>query len=177
MKQKPPKKEMTHAPTKQLAWITKMSQVLSKLERKFSIPFEKRKPWMFRRKKRINHIIPKPFRIMFHLLAASSPDPIIVPEPYPVVDWTNVRLKPSIPYPEALPVISASKDPEDYQMQKGFYNKTEPSKFSSSEKPFGTLPGYKTTEGVVSVPTTPVQGYVYRAGKWLLHASLNPSLP
>ena len=143
------------------------------MEKKFSIPLDKRKPRMFKRKIKTNHIIPKPFRTMFHLLAAPLPDPITVPEPYPLVDWANVRLKPSIPYPESCPVITASKDPEVYQMQEGLYNTTRPSKFSS-EEPFGTLPGYRTTEGVVSVPNTPVQGYVYRAGKWLLHASLNP---
>ena len=109
-------------------------------------------------------------------MAVPEPDPIIVPEPYPVVDWANVRLKPTLPHPEAFPVLSASKDPEDYQMQEGLYKKTEPSKFSSSEEPFGTLPGYRTTEGVVQVPRNPTQGYIYclKAHKWLLHASPNP---
>ena len=52
---------------------------------------------------------------------------------------------------------------------------TEPSKFASSEKPFGTLPGYRTTEGVVQVPRNPTQGYIYclKTRKWLLHASPN----
>ena len=169
-------KETNKTLTKELAWITKMSQVLTKLEKKFSIPLEKRKPRMFRRKTKINHIIPKPFRTLFHLLAAPEPDPITVPEPYPVVDWANVRLKPALPNPEAFPVLSASKEPEFYQMQKGLYNSKESSKFSSLEKPFGTLPGYKTTEGVVQVPTNPVYGHIYCpvACKWLLHASLNP---
>ena len=45
--------------------------------------------------------------------------------------------------------------------------------FSSQySKPFGTLPGYKTSLGVVAVPTTPVGGYVYcpDAKKWVIFA-------
>ena len=130
---------------------------------------------MFKRKiKTNNHIIPKPFRTMFHLLAAPSPDPLTVPEPYPVVDWSNVRFKPALPSPQDLPLLSASKDPEFYQLQKGIYNTSSPSKFSS-EEPFGTLPGYRTTQGVVSVPANQVQGYIFcpTSRKWILHASLN----
>ena len=115
---------------------------------------------MFKRKTKTNHIIPKPFRTMFHILAAPSPDPITVPEPYPVVDWANVRFKPALPNPVDCPVLSAFKDPEDYQMQKGLYTTNYPSKFSE-DNPFGTLPGYKTTEGVVQVPSKPIQGYIY----------------
>ena len=150
-----------------------MSQALAKLEKKFSIPLEKRKQRMFRRKANTNHIIPKPFKTMFNLLAAPKPDPIIVPEPYSVVDWANVRLKPALPNPVAFPVLSASKDPRLYQMRKGLYNTTNPSKFSSHENPFGTLPGYKTTQGVVQVLELPVQGYLYcpKTRSWLLHAS------
>ena len=129
---------------------------------------------MFKRKTKTNHIIPKPFRTMFHILAAPSPDPITVPEPYPVVDWANVRFKPALPNPVDCPVFSAFKDPEDYQMQKGFYNTNYPSKFSRYE-PFGTLPGYRTTQGIVSVPASPLQGFIFcpTSRKWILHASLN----
>ena len=115
-----------------------MSKVLTKLETKFAIPLEKRKPRMFQRKTRTNHIIPKPFKTMFHLLAAPSPDPITVPEPYPVVDWSNVRFKPALPSPQDLPLLSASKDPEFYQLQKGIYNTSSPSsslaRISTNEK-------------------------------------------
>ena len=70
--------------------------------------------------------------------------------------------------------VIAFKDPEDYQMQKGLYTTNYPSKFSRDD-PFGTLPGYRTTQGVVSVPASPVQGYIFcpTSRKWILHASLN----
>jgi hypothetical protein len=99
---------------------------------------------------------------------------LLWPEPYPVVDWTNVRFKPDLPSPQDLSLLSASKDPEFYQLQKGIYNTSSPSKFSS-EEPFGTLPGYRTTQGIVSVPASPVQGYIFcpTSRKWILHASLN----
>jgi hypothetical protein len=108
----PPKQEASKTVNKELAWIIKMSKALAKLEKKFAIPLEKRKQWMFKRKIKTNHIIPKPFRTMFHLLAAPSSDPITVQEPYPVVDWSNVRFKPALPSPQDLPLLSASKDPE-----------------------------------------------------------------
>ena len=40
--------------------------------------------------------------------------------------------------------------------------------------PFGTLLGYMTTEGAVTVPSTPVSGYVYSImdRQWILHVSL-----
>ena len=66
-----PKKNKIKTPKiKNLAWITMMSKVLAKLERKFSIPVEKMKPAMFTRKPKIKHIIPKEFTAIFHLLAA-----------------------------------------------------------------------------------------------------------
>ena len=60
----PPKKEANKTLNKELAWISKMSQALTKLEKKFAIPIEKRKPGMFKRNTKTNHIIPKPFRTM-----------------------------------------------------------------------------------------------------------------
>ena len=127
---------------------------------------------MFKRKTKTNHIIPNPFRIMFHILAAPSPDPITVPEPYQVVDWVNMRFKPTLPNPVDCPVLSISKDPEVYHKQKGLYNLIDPSKFSSGE-PFGTFPGYRKTQGV---PANPVQGYIFcpTLRKWIIHASHNP---
>ena len=81
---------------------------------------------MFKRKTKTNHIIPNPFRIMFHILAAPSPDPITVPEPYQVVDWVNMRFKPALPNPVDCPVLSISKDPEVYHKQKDLYNLIDP---------------------------------------------------
>jgi hypothetical protein len=172
----PPKKEANKTLNKELAWISKMSQALTKLEKKFAIPIEKRKPGMFKRKTKTNHIIPKPFRTMFHLLAAPEPDPVTLPDPYPTVDWYSLRFKPALPNPEDCPVYSASKDPDDYQMKStGISHDPQYSTFTR-KNPFGALPGYRTTQGVVSVPATSVQGFIYcpTARRWLLHASLNP---
>ena len=64
-----------------------MSKVLVKLEKKVSIPVEKRKPAKFLRKPRsIKHIIPMEFSAISHLL--SAPEPVTVPDPYPTVDWS-----------------------------------------------------------------------------------------
>ena len=46
-----------------------MPKVLAKLQKKFSIPVEKRKSAMFMRKARsTKNVIPKEFNTMFHLL-------------------------------------------------------------------------------------------------------------
>ena len=95
-----------------------MSKALSKLEKEYAIPLEKRKPRMLKRKIKTNHIIPKPFKTMFHLLAAPDPDP--VPDPYPTVDWSNLRFKPALPNPENCPVLSASSNPEVYEMKRHY---------------------------------------------------------
>ena len=172
------KKDATKPLKKALTWINRISKVLSKLEKKYAIPVEKRKPAMFTRKPRsVKHIVPKVFRTMFQHLAAPPPEPVTVPDPCPTVDWSSVRFKPALPNPEDCPVYSASKDPADYKMQpskSGFPGDRAYSTFTLNS-PFGTLPGYRTTMGVVSVPATPVQGYIYcpDARRWLLHASLN----
>ena len=172
----PPKKEANKTLNKELAWISKMSQALTKLEKKFAIPIEKRKPGMFKRKTKTNHIIPKPFRTMFHLLAAPEPDPVTLPDPYPTVDWSSLRFKPAIPNPEDCPVYSASKDPDDYEMKRSGISHVPQYSTFTRKNPFGSLPGYRTTQGVVSVPATSVQGYIYcpAACRCLLHASLKP---
>ena len=127
---------------------------------------------MFKRKLQINHIIPKPFRAIFHHLATPELHQVTLPDPYPSVDWSTLRLKPTLPNPEDCPVYSASMDPDVYQMT----SLRPPSSIFLGSKPFGALPGYKTTEGVVSVPASPVQGWTYspEARRWLLHASPNP---
>ena len=129
----PPKKEANKTLNKELAWISKMSQVLTKLEKKFSIPLEKRKPRMFKRKLQINHIIPKPFRAIFHHLATPELHQVTLPDPYPSVDWSTLRLKPTLPNPEDCPVYSASMDPDVYQMT----SLRPPSSIFLGSKPFG----------------------------------------
>jgi hypothetical protein len=128
---------------------------------------------MFIRKPRTKHIIPKEFSAIFHLLCAPEPDPIIVPDPYPTVDWSTVRFKPALPNPESCPVFSASQDPTVYQEKASPWHPGQNYSTFTRENPFGTLPGYTTTHGIVAVPTTPVQGYIYcpDSKRWQLHAS------
>ena len=37
--------------------------------------------------------------------------------------------------------------------------------------PFDTLPGYLTSEGVITPPTDPVGGYIQQGRGWILHAA------
>ena len=72
---------------KDLAFITRVTTNLARLAKKYSIPLEKRKAAMFTRKHKTRHVIPKEFSAIFHLLCAPKPEPVIVPDPYPTVDW------------------------------------------------------------------------------------------
>jgi hypothetical protein len=169
----PAQKTPTRNSKKDLAYISRMTKTLARLESKYSIPVEKRKAAMFIRKPRTKHIIPKEFSAIFHLLCAPEPDPIIVPDPYPTVDWSTVRFKPALPNPESCPVFSASQDPTVYQEKASPWHPGQNYSTFTRENPFGTLPGYTTTHGIVAVPTTPVQGYIYcpDSKRWQLHAS------
>ena len=137
-----PRKETTKTPKiKKLACINMMSKVLAKLEKKFSIPMEKRKCAKFLRNTRsIKHLIPS--------------------------------FKPALANPEHCPVYSASKDPDDHKMKSTSYSQDPEYSTFTSKNPFG----YRTIQGVVSVPVTPpVKGYIYCpvARRWVLHASFN----
>ena len=97
---------------------------------------------------------------------------VIVADPYPQVKWNDVRFKPVLPNPELCAVHSCSQDPE-------FYKDSDiPSTFKRwAPHSFGTLPGFKTSLGIVAVPSEPVGGYVYSPTerKWVIHAK-PPSL-
>ena len=163
---------------KDLAFITRIKKTLDKLEKKYSIPVEKRKAAMFTRKPRTKHIIPKEFSAIYHLLVAPEPEPIAVPDPYPIVDWSAVRFKPALPNPDECPVFSVSKDPDVYQEKASSWNSGKTYSIFTEKHPFGTLPGYGTTHGVVCVPSTPVQGYVFchETRKWMIHATSSTNL-
>ena len=63
-------------------------------------------------------------------------------------------------------------------LHKGAVKETEHdsrSQFTESKFPFGALPGFETSLGVVAVPEEPIGGYVYAGGagdatEWRLHA-------
>ena len=85
---------------KDLAFISRMTKTLTKLENKYSIPVENRKANMCTRKAKTSNIIPK---------ECCAPEPVVtVPEPDPIVDWSNLRFKPALPNPEECPLLSVS---------------------------------------------------------------------
>ena len=91
--------------------------------------------------------------------------------PYPTVDWSAIRFKPSLPSPVQCPILGASQDPDVYmEKQAAWHNSTY--NLHSAQNPFGSLPGYHTSRGVVAVPTTPVSGWLYsmELRNWFLHA-------
>ena len=144
------------------------------MEVKYSIPEHRRKVRLFKRKKRESSIVPKEFSRIFNVLAAPEPD-VNVLEPYPQVNWNEVRFKPTLPNPEPFAVQSCSQDPDFYQDQKDFpctFKRWAPSSF-------GTLPGFKTSLGIVAVPAKHVSGYVYcpDARKWVIYAEPRSSAP
>ena len=152
---------------KDQAYICRLLKIINKLEVKYSIPEHKRKARLFKRKKRENSIIPKEFSTIFHVLSAPEPD-VNVLEPYPQVKWNDVRFKPALPNPELCAIHSCSEDPKFYQDQEDF-----PSTFKRwAPHSFGTLPGFKTSLGIVAVPAKPVSGYVYCPDdrKWVIYA-------
>jgi len=158
---------------KQNSWISKLVRTVDKLARKYAIPVEKRKSKAYKRKAKTSPIIPKVFSSLYTHLAIPVPEPITVPEPYPIIAWDKVRFKPSLPNPCPCPVYGCSPDPVLYKGEEKWnpYHRRTPM-FELSKEPFGTLPGYKTSEGVVDVPATPIGGYVYQPGTgWVIYAT------
>merc|ERR1712179_94589 len=160
---------------KDKAFINRMVKTLAKLETKYQVPEHKRKKRLFARKQKRSSIISRELASIYHGLATQEPDAVVVPDPFPKVRWNEVRFKPALPNPEQCPVHSCSPDPV-------FYVDRDSPSFrcnfnfdyvaSQNGRPFGSLPGYETSLGVVAIPTTPVGGYVYcpDAKKWVLYA-------
>ena len=177
------KQTNTVAKREEKTFINRMVKTLAKLEAKYQVPEHKRKKRLFSRKQRTNPIVPKELASIYHVLAAPEPEAVAVPDPFPHVRWSDVRFKPALPNPELCPVHSCSQDPEFYQEKREYRNGsvfptiTEPEFLRKDRDPFGALPGYKTSLGVVSVPTTPVGGYVYcpDVKKWVLYAEPSSS--
>ena len=96
---------------------------------------------------------------------------VSVPSSRPMVDWGSIRFKPALPSPEKFPVHGVSQDPCMYTLTTCRVTNTTHSKWTSMI-PFGTLPGYMTSQGVVAVPSQPVQGYLYSVelDKWVIAA-------
>ena len=174
-------KANTAVKSKDKTFISRMVKTLTKLEGKYLTPEHKRKKRIFTRRKKTCTIVPGEFATIYNVLAAPEPDTVAVQEPFPHVRWNEVRFKPALPNPEPCPVYSCSQDPEFYQEKREYRNGSviptvsEPEflrKTRDNARPFGALPGYRTSLGVVAVPTAPVGGYVYcpDAKRWVLFA-------
>ena len=105
----------------------------------------------------------------------------------PKVDFSKVKphLHRKLPKPVSVPVQACSIDPTLYTScticvsarNQGFQPERHPGCVPPLEKPlpFGALPGFVTSQGVVAVPGEPIGGYVYAGGTgectvWQLHA-------
>ena len=107
----------------------------------------------------------------------------------PRIDFSQVKphLHRKLPKPDSVPVQACSIDPNFYTSCticanariKGFqhpeHNYRACSPPFEQPLPFGALPGFVTSQGVVAVPVQPIGGYVYAGGtgdatKWQLHA-------
>ena len=114
----------------------------------------------------------------------------------PRIDFQQVKphLHRKLPKPDRLPIQACSLDPDLYtkctvcgkenDASKHLGHSTPSavyadhdsrSKFTESSFPFGALPGFVTSQGVVAVPDEPIGGYVYAGGAgdstvWRLHA-------
>ena len=160
---------------KDKACIAKLVKCLSKLEVKYSTPAHKRKERLFRRKKRTCGIVPKEFANIFDYLANPEADEVkLVPDAsYPEVKWNFVKFKPVLPSPESCPLYSCSQDPDFYENYIADPGNDRLANKFVERHPFGSLPGFVTTLGVVAVPKNPVGGYVYCPDekRWLIHAT------
>ena len=107
----------------------------------------------------------------------------------PKVDFSKVKphLHRKLPKPKAVPVQACSIDPTLYTScticanarSQGIQHPERHSAcappFELAPFPFGALPGFVTSQGVVAVPGEPIGGYVYAGGTgegtvWQLHA-------
>ena len=154
-------------------FIVTMSRVISSLapSNRYSAKRSKQK----RRKKMMRKVHPELRMIWTHANALVSPESKQTPpSPIPTVDWSKVnrRFLNNIPSPIPIPVQSCSQDAEFYQPQFTPYGTKLPSAYSKTN-PFGTIDGYRTTCGVISVPVGQTfHGYTWQDGCWLLEAAI-----
>ena len=99
--------------------------------------------------------------------------------PYPEVDWTcvNKRFLTNVPNPVQYPVHGCSNDEDFYETKyarSDYGYMTNKGSAFNKDAPFGSLPGYRTIFGVVSVPTNQVfHGYSWLENEgWVLHATM-----
>ena len=137
---------------------------------------------------RIANIVPDEFKSLWDAHEDEEDVKIIVPDPYPTIDWTKVnkRFISNIPEPTRFPIHSCSPDPAFYEwterkvngaMEKippqfekyDYYRKKGWYKAAEGMHVFGGIWGYQTSEGIVSVASLVHHGYIWQNG-WILHA-------
>ena len=105
----------------------------------------------------------------------------------PRIDFSKVKphLHKKLPQPVSIAVQGCYSDPASQSQEtcsKCLWrlgdrngNSSEYNKYCKCGFPFGTLPGFNTSVGIVAVPKDPIGGYVYAGGTgdkttWRLHA-------
>ena len=103
----------------------------------------------------------------------------------PRVDFSKVKphLHRNLPKPISVPVLACSPDPTFYGKCSVHTGQSPPYCGGNCKtlfehplrSPFGSLPGFSTSLGIVAVPKDPIGGYVYAGGTgdntvWQLHA-------
>ena len=100
--------------------------------------------------------------------------PIRVPEPYPSVNWNAIR---PLPRPASFPMSGCPSNSDFYTKREIHMNNCQKPDCPTCVSPFGSLPGFETTRGIVAPPKDPIHGgYVYDGGhgkntKYILLAS------
>ena len=138
---------------------------------------------------RISDLIPDEFRSLWDTHEDEEEVvKIIVPDPYPKIDWSQVnkRFISNIPEPTRFPIHSCSPDPAFYEWSErkfngatekvppqfekyDYYRKKGWFKAAEGMHVFGGIWGYQTSEGIVSVASLVHHGYIWQNG-WILHA-------
>ena len=129
--------------------------------------------------KKVANIIPDTLRSMWEsaesLWVESEEVKVVVPDPYPTIDWSKVnkRFISNIPSPSMIAKHGCSLDPAFYEYTSRFItgnaDNTKP-KHQTEKFPFGSEWGYITSEGIISVSSIVHHGYLWNDGAWTLHA-------
>ena len=102
-----------------------------------------------------------------------------VPEiQYKTVNLSNVNVRnlANIPKPTSFPIHGCSEDPKFYSeklvLSVDYYGHARTATGHQKSLPFGFLYGYQTNEGIVPVPSTPVNGHIWSHDlrDWVLYA-------
>ena len=132
--------------------------------------FNKKKAKKLRKKKLLMKV-PRVLRAIWQncdtiFCQASGPGPQqFNHQPEISVDWSkvNIRALSNLPKPQDIPLYGCSLNPNQYNH------------WHEQRCPFGSIPGYSTSLGVISLDSIkqPIHGFIYNKemGGWVIHAS------